>query len=439
MYYFDNKSIDEIATTVVRQKQTAHNLLERVSQLEAMIRSLSRGVSSRFAKTTTGLTYSTYPTSGSQFVIEFLDRGFSMGVNTAAATTDTEWNGRLEVARTLDGSFIEQGTIVEAIQIPDNQRPGGHWWILPATGYIGKPATAIADGAAGTMNLYKVTGRSSPAEASLGATVQAYNKTGGALTTSELYAIMRAQNCELPVVVPLQAGSGGGGGGNSTIVLVRANNVKAPGASVSCDLMQFSGGSWSDSGTDVTVYDVGNNVCLLDEEYAWAQDMAGDGSRYEFVGQYGLVRRAVMDADVDVHSSGNATILAQSSVCVMTTSNLTVSVCNGQGSGSLGATRKLFNGDYLTIRYQNNLWNVVAPERIPLVGKPTTNLQDGSSGTFNLWTFSSGTWAAKSPTETVTAYNETGLTFSTTSLYRIDYFEYGSHPLATPIQYGLCT
>ena len=210
MHYFDNKSIDEIASTVVRQKQTAHNLLERVSQLEAMIRALSRGVSSRFAKTTTGLTYSTYPTSGSQFVIEFLDRGFSMGVNTAAATTDTEWNGRLEVARTIYQSFVEQGEIVEVVQIPDNQRPGGHWWIVGRVqGYwIGKPASAVASGAIGTFNLWKVTNRTTPAPAAISPTEtrKAYNPVGKQLETTVLHIGIPVYASEMAIAIPLEGG-----------------------------------------------------------------------------------------------------------------------------------------------------------------------------------------------------------------------------------------
>jgi len=222
--------------------------------------------------------------------------------------------------------------------------------------------------------------------------------------------------------------------GFSTVVRVRATAFFEPGdTGATMDMLTWNSGTsaWDDSGSNVLCRDTDNVCCMLDNEENWAIKL--DANDYELF-QFGLHRRAQTTGAIDVGSTGTVNMIDHAAgTCAGTekTSAHSVTVCNGDATNN--GFRKLFDNEEIWIQHFENKWHVVSIPRVELAGKPNAQLQSGSTGTFDVYYLnSSGAWTAWG-SNTVSARNNTGMTFETAQLYRITYHGNGDLPVAFPL------
>lgn len=212
------------------------------------------------------------------------------------------------------------------------------------------------------------------------------------------------------------------------IVRVKANAFFAPGSTgASMDMLEWNSvtNSWDDSGSDATCRNTNNDCCMTEDEENWAIKLGDDD--YDLQG-FGLFRRAETNAAIDIGASGSADLSG-----VITSSANAVTINNGDTSGT--GFRKIFSGEDVWVRYLSTQeWHVVSIPRVVLAGKPTAQLQSGSSGTFAVYYLDSGgTWTAWG-SNTVTARNTSGMTMETDFLYSLTYYSNSEIPNAFPIE-----
>ena len=220
----------------------------------------------------------------------------------------------------------------------------------------------------------------------------------------------------------------------STTVRVKATAFFGPGdTGATMDLLQWNSGTeaWDDSGVNVTCGNTGKDCCMIDDEENWAVKV--DSDDYELM-PFGLFRRAQTTAAIDIGSTGIVNLIDHSGGTCAGSENTTahsVTVCNGDATNN--GFRKLFDDEEIWIKHFENKWHVVSVPRVLLAGKPTAQLQSGSTGTFDVYYLnSSGTWTAWA-SNTVSARNNTGMTFETSELYSITYHENGDLANAFPL------
>lgn len=121
---FDDFSAQRIAETVRRLDAQVRNLrkiIEKGDRIDPRAREIRTGI------TTTNATHSTYPTSGSQFVVQFedWDHDETPGVG---SFDSSDW-AQTVVARNLDGKYVPEGTRVELYCY--SSKTGRRWWFRP--------------------------------------------------------------------------------------------------------------------------------------------------------------------------------------------------------------------------------------------------------------------------------------------------------------------
>jgi hypothetical protein len=97
-----------------------------------------------------------YPTSGNTFGLQFIDREFTPTQGVQAVTDHTRSATKQAVGRTLDGRYLDEGTVVLAVptpKVPDTSGKG-RWCIMPLTPkfecFLGKTSGTISGYDAGT-------------------------------------------------------------------------------------------------------------------------------------------------------------------------------------------------------------------------------------------------------------------------------------------------
>jgi hypothetical protein len=120
------------------------SLLKRIEQLEQICQRQQELIDSFGGRDARGLDRrwvylaktikvgATYPTSGNTFGLQFIDREFSPLEGNQTATDRTRSATSQQVGRTLDGSYIEEGTVIACVPapLPPGTSGKGRWHIL---------------------------------------------------------------------------------------------------------------------------------------------------------------------------------------------------------------------------------------------------------------------------------------------------------------------
>lgn len=224
----------------------------------------------------------------------------------------------------------------------------------------------------------------------------------------------------IPHVIP-----GSSSGVGSSLVRVEANTFFEPGdGSTAFDLMEWneSTNQWDDSGDDVNCLNSQSDCCMLPGEQNFAVEV--ETGLYELL-SFGLVRQVQTTAAIAIKGNGSANVMEGT-----TETGNSITIHNGNFEYT--APRALFNNDRVMVTWFTDKWRVSFVPRTVIVGKPQTDLQSGSTGTFDIYALnSSGSWASQS--ETVSARNNTGMQFDSDNYYQIVYTYDSFMPFAFPI------
>lgn len=224
-----------------------------------------------------------------------------------------------------------------------------------------------------------------------------------------------------------------------SVFKVQATECKQVGDSVSCNLFQWNGSSWEDSGTDITVHDEGNHVFLLANEFAWARQEPGI-ERYDFVGEYGLSRKGVAQEHIARGSSGDVSIYlhgtSSSDPCEGEDSECIVEVCNPELSGWV--VRNIREDDHVHIRYYDQKWFIIPVPQTLMLCKSDSLIGNNETATVTAWGLSSGTLAEISG-YTFSARNVSGQGLIAGTLLSAIHYENCDVPLLFPLELNPCS
>lgn len=254
-------------------------------------------------------------------------------------------------------------------------------------------------------------------------TATAYNLCTTAISSST-YVFLTKEMLTGKLYASTSKGGGSPGSGSS-LVRVEANTFFEPGdGSTSFDLMEWneSTNQWDDSGDDVNCLNSQSDCCMLPGEQNFAVEV--ETGLYELL-SFGLVRQVQTTAAIAIKGNGSANVMEGT-----TETGNSITIHNGNFEYT--APRALFNNDRVMVTWFTDKWRVSFVPRSVIVGKPQTDLQSGSTGTFDIYALnSSGSWASQS--ETVSARNNTGMQFDSDHFYQIVYTYDSFLPYAYPI------
>lgn len=195
----------------------------------------------------------------------------------------------------------------------------------------------------------------------------------------------------------------------------RLTETLTPGQSAAAvRVMPLPDGTFADTSITLTVHDnydtfgagtkYGQNFGLSGELFKVRRNPTTN--KDECVGSQGLRRLGSPDSAIDADSSGTVSILHSpgSASCTGVDSGANVTAC---AFVDVPAQETVF------LSYQPDLknWFVIAAAMgtaMTLIGKPQDTHTTGSTATYNVWEWHAGSTRAKSPSQTVTGYQETG-------------------------------